>query len=516
MKFSSTINQLKLPLLMSVEQPPQIKYTPPGNLNVTARRFCGDGDVANFASRYPNFQFVPSNQPKLDVIVGYWIVENGSSDILPNRNNWFPIVYKKVDIAANNTSTTSEGGRFLPFNHSTVGPNVNGLDLIRNELVNVYNTATKSYLSQKDYNLYAAVLSCVDPDYGEEMTIEGQAPYKPSPIEIINSLGQFESVVSDSLNGLLDEEKISKMKKLLIESNPAALQNSQNPKPYKYSFGEEGLNLENTELFKIFKDIMRIQYPQGQNAQEQDLESFKASLSNEQVKSRVSGFTGDKINFCNSLGATTSGAQKSFDKLEPFILNLTCKNLYLDTALGDAYRNLFNPSEKPNPNTFDNLKKNLAKRFLVAAGYQVAQEHFNNNIFITRTGCFNRPGQNSIGRIVASYPLKFEFSSTPSGGKYILKTNSYNHLHPESLFAISDFSRYFQNNFLAIFGQVQPSQGTTDLNVIRNSNSIALPLSNQPLLESKPVNNQSFDGVPLNINFKVRSVGGNCNGTIYC
>lgn len=508
MRFSATINKLKLPVLMSTEQPPQIKYLAPGNINVTAKRMCGDGDVSQFSSSNPKFDFVPSEEAKLDVIVGYWIVEEGSLDINPNNSNWYPIAYKPVDIASSDSNLNQNGGRFLPFNHAPIGANVNGLTIIRSELVNLYKIAKESFQSSKNYRVYASALACVTPDESSEMVPEGTGSYAPSPVETINSLSSITNAAESALSGSVINVIINNNKKIKIDPKTATVATSDpaNPKPYSFSFGNQGIDLESSNLYTLFKSIMNTEYPEAAK----DVDEYKTALAN--IKSSISGYTNDKIKFCNDVGAVSNKTAKTYT-YEPFPMNLTCKNLYSDSALDIAYKALFQPAEKPSVEEFLVVKKNLAKRFLVAAGYEVSQKHLADKPVI-RTGCFKKAGQNLIGRIVASYPFKFQFDSVNK--RYALKTNPNNHLHPEYLFAISDYYRYFANDVLAIWGQVQQAQGTTNISDIQSQNSIALPLSNRDELEAKPVDNTSFGGVPLNINFKVRSVGGNCNGTIYC
>jgi hypothetical protein len=503
MRFSATINRLKLPLVISTEQPPQIKYVPPGNLNVTAHRMCGDGDVAHFASVHPEFDFVPSDQAQLDVMIGYWVVEDGAIDISPSATNWYPMAYKKINIASSQANMDQNGGRFLPFTHAPIGAGVNGMLVARSELVNLYNVAKESFNVTKNYRVFAAALACVDPNESGEIVAEGSGTYTPSPVDTIGSLSGIsaaaESVMSSSapLNQILNTNK-----KIKIDGKTAT-----SPQPYAYSFGNQGADLP-LKLYSLFEAIMNTSYP----ATAANVDEYKAALDGSNYKTTVSAHTGDKINFCNDVGADSSKTAKHYD-FEPFPLNMTCKYLYNGSDLQNAYTALFAPIEKPSLVEFENAQRNLAKRFLVAAGYEAAQKHLHKNAKVIRTGCFKKTGngQNLIGRVVASYPFKFVVEN----GRFTLKANQHNHIHPENLFAISDFNNYFSHEILAIWGQVTPSQGSSDPNQLKN-NGIYLPLSNPAQLDMYPVDNTSFSNVPLNINFKVRSVGGSCSGTIFC
>lgn len=485
MQFTSTINKLKLPLLMSVEQPPAIKYVPPGSMYVTARRMCGDGDVAHFHAEHPNFDFVPSNQERLDVIIGYWVVKDGETSINPTKENWFPIAYSKVKIETSLTAN-SEIGRFLPFTHSPIGPSTNGLQIVRDELEKLHDVSSKRFENTTNYKTYASVISCVGPDDSQHITPEGQGEITPSPLDIVKSL---DLIVAGSFN-----EKTSKIK---ISIN-------QSSKNYKFEIGETGHDLSG-KLFDTFKQIMEIKWTDPK-----DLDEYKKENSLINLAESLKGLSGDKIDYCNKMGAQSHRQQKQY-AFELFPMNLSCKKLFSDSDLVNAFNALVNPTEKPDKNDFEIRQKKLAERFLIAAALEKAQEKLDDPTKIVKTGCFPRSGQRPIDRIVASYPLKFIPKTVTGGLAYDLKANDYNHLHPESLFAIRDFATYFGADFRAIWGQVVPGQAITQPQI--NSN-YAISL-NWPVSGPNPLVS-SFASVQLNINFKTRSVGGSCNGTIYC
>jgi hypothetical protein len=466
MQFTSTINKLKLPLLMSVEQPPAIKFVNPGEMKVTARRMCGDGDVAHFHEQFPAFEFVPSTQPKLDVIVGYWIVEKGSTNISPTEDNWYPMAYSRVNIEP---TTSNSGGVFQYFNDPN--KDTTGTDAFSEELVKLFKVSSKSFeTNKKEYQVYSSVISCINPDHGQFMVEKGKGTPTPSPLDIITSL--------DDMDAPSFKESTTHIK--VVQSNTR----------YKFTFGEEGKELKG-RLFKTFKDIMAIQHPK-------DVDDYKQQTTKLGLDDIIKG---NKFDFCKDMGAKIDQSKKIY-KYELFPMNLTCKKLFDGNVLAEVYNKFMKPSEFPDLGQFEILKKNLAKRFLIAAGLEAAQEQLDEEAVIIRTGCVPTAVQKPIDRIVSSYPLKFILKGT----KYEIIPNEFNHIHPESLFAIRDYKDYYSNPILAIWGQV-----LADKNVPISPSSLKLKLEetvDNPFL--------NLDTVKLNINFKVRSVGGSCNGTIYC
>lgn len=505
MSFKSNIQPLKLPLILSTEQPPSIKYTAPGKVNVTALRMCGDGDVAHFQNEHPDFDFVAHDLKKLDVVMGYWIVEENSSDILPSSSNFYPVVYQKINIAEKAAERVPEG-KFFPITQDPISATSNGLDIMKSEMINLYGAAKQAYKADKTYRVMAGTFACVDPDESTELTENGSGTFTPSPVQTMHSLAQIPDEVNSAFNTMNLEKIVDDNKKIAIEAkapNQRKLyQNGTNPEPYKYTLGSNGVSL-NAQLLDIGEKILQTALPEG------DLAAYKAALEDVSYKSSLNGMTGNELSFCNSVGATSDKDNKRFN-FELFPMNLSCKHLYGEgNALTNAYNALFNPGSKPDEGQFKNLKKALAKRFYIAAALEAAQKDHSDNGKVVHAGCFKKTNQKLIGRLVGSYPLKFVVDN----GKYALKPNANNHIHPESLFAISDYTRYFAHDVLAIWGQVTPGQGSSDSSQLKNDYGIKLPLNNPTELLSKPVDTSSF-GSPININFKVRSVGGSC--TIYC
>lgn len=516
MKFSAPLNQLKLPVMLSTEQPPAIKYTPAGEIAVSALRMCGDGDVEHFASANTTFDFMPHDVHDLDVVLGYWVVEEGSTGnaLVPTQNNWFPVAYKKVPIAEK-TGDLAYEGRFLPITHAKIGASANVMKLMKFDLMNLHTLAKNSFESNKNYRIYAGAFACNQPDGADDLVSESSSDYKykASPVESLRSLEVGLPAAVDSMFGgsmiimdLLDNKKL----KIDLKSSVASRNvPSATPSPYEYDFAKHsGLDIEDKapQLYDIYEKIMKTHYPVAAT----DVDSYKTAIAGANWHSAVSGYTAsDKIAYCNSVGAASNKDAKVYPNLEAFSLNLTCKNLYNGGALDTAFREIAQPSSKPTPSEFINLKKALAKRYFLAASFVTAQKKMDDTAVNVRSGCFKKPGQaNLIGRLIAAYPFNFVVEDE----KYVIKANTNNHLHPESLFALSDFTRYFASDATAIWGQVVPGQADAQVNELQ-SKSILLKLNDKTDLMKNRVEDSSFNN-PININFKVRSVGGSC--TIYC
>lgn len=512
MTFSSTIKTFQPPITLGVEQPPAIKYTPPGTIAVTAKSYCGDGDVVHFAGENPSFDFVPNTTAAIDAIAGYWIVEDGATGnaLLPTAANWFPIAYQKIGLSGSGTSTS----QFFSISQNIVPSNTNVMKLIRSDLVNLYSAAVDSFESNKSFKVFTAILSCSNPDGAENLITDNSGAYVPTPIELVHSLKEIRNEVNNAFN-TTNFATILNNKKIKIDLKPANQRNLgeiTSPKPYNFTLGNQGEAISGT-LYDTYKNILEATYP----AQDSDptVEEHTAIMQGLSWRASLqSGMSGDKIAYCNAQGANSDKNAKTYVAYEPFPLNLSCKNLFNINELSDSYAALFNPSSLPSPAAFATAQKDLAKRFFMAAVYQTAQNYFNTMPTNAKTGCFQKSGQpHLIHRITASYPLNY---GIVANGHYVISGNTPNHLHPEQLFAISDYTRYFSNEVLAIWGQTAPSQNTGDV----KTRAINLPLGNKNELQLHPVDSGTFGGTSININFKARHkdqgqvVSGVC--IVYC
>ncbi len=499
MKFSTLMMPFKQPVNLSTEQPPAIKYTQPGTIIVGAHRLCGDSDVANFSSSHPEFEFVPHDNKKIDVLIGYWVVENGAtgSALLPSESNWYPIANQKIDIAENQANTVWTG-QFNQISHAPSASNVNVMKLLQNEIKNLQETAILSYGSTKQYRIFSGAFACVDPSESSELD---STDYAPSPVDTVLSLKVIEQEVNSAFNGQNLNQIIQDNRKLKIslKSSPTGV-GTTGVKAYDLSLGNHGENLEGAPLYDTYKKILELDNPPAAT----DGDSYRAAMAANSLSNSIgSGLSGDKIDYCNNQGATSNKTTKTY-KYEAFPLNLSCKKLIDNGNLSDSFAALFTPSDKLSDSDFKTAQKNLAKRFLMAAVYEAAQEKLENDAKVVHAGCFRKGSQsNLISRLISSYPLNFK----QVANKFSIQTNPSNIIHPESLFALHDFSSYSANDAKAVWGQVIPSQAIpSDLNV----NGILFRLEEKAELQG-----QELDfNAPININIKVRSVGGSC--TMYC
>ena len=478
MSFTSTMKTFQPPVTLGVEQPPAIQFTAPGKIGVSATPYCGDGDVVHFAGEHPSFEFLPSTGTSMDAIAGYWIVDDGATGdaLLPKSANWYPIAYQKIPLSGSGTSV----GKFLSISQNPVGTNSNVMDLISTDLRLLHSTAKDSFESNKNYKVFAAILSCASPDGAANLITDGSGTYEATPIELVHSLNEIKSVVNTAFN-TTNFATILGNTKVKIDLKAAANRNlgTNSPKPYDFILGSNGEPISGS-LYDTYKNILEATYP----AQDSDptVEEHTAIMQGLSWRALLqSGMSGDKIAYCNAQGAKSDKNAKTYLAYEPFPLNLSCKNLFSGSELSDSYKALFNPPAIPSEDDFKTAQKALAKRFFMAAVYQTAQNYFNTKPSVAKTGCFKKSAQpHLIHRIVASYPLNFAIGSN---GKYVISGNASNHLHPESLFAISDYSRYFSNETLAIWGQTAPSQNTGDV----RTRAFDLPLGNKTLLNQNKV-----------------------------
>lgn len=513
MSFSANVKHFQPPVTMAVEQPQAIKFTAAGAISVSATSYCGDGDVVSFAGSNPSFDFIPNSSTTMDAIAGYWIVEDGATGnaLLPTSSNWYPIAYKKVPL----TGSGSANGHFFSISHNEVPTNKNVMKLISSDLINLYTAAKESFESKKKFKVFTAILSCVNPDGAANLITDGSGTYEPTPIELVHSLKEINKQVNDAFNPTSLTKIVENNKKVKIELKDAGsrnLGNENSPKPYDFSLGNQGDPISGA-LYETYKNILGAPYPEKDESPSP--EEYTAKMVALGWHSAIkSGMTADKIAYCKAQGANSDKDTKTYSNLEPFPLNLSCKNLFNGADLIDSYNALFNPAAIPTEDEFKTAQKALAKRFLMAAVYQTAQAYFNTkNTVATKSGCFQKSGQTHlINRIVASYPLNY---GIVSNGHYVISGNTPNHRHPESMFAISDKNKYFVNDTLAIWGQTEINQNTGEV----KKRAINLPLGDPELL-LHPVDTGTF-GVPaININFKARhkdegeEVAGVC--IVYC
>jgi hypothetical protein len=507
MSFNTPISKLNLPVMLSAEPPPPIKYFPPSTINVSAVRTCGDGDVARFATNHPNFEYLPAEVNEFDVIMGYWIVEDGGN-VMPNQQNWFPIAYQKVPIATSNAGRTYVGN-FLPINHADIDDNLNVMKLLKPELLNLYKLSRESFESSKTYRVFSAAFGCYQPDGAGDLIKKSDSSYNfaPSPVEVVHSLKAIKNEV-DSYNLGSNPEDLKIKISLNSQANSNSLSLVGSPTPFKYDLSNtSGENLSGA-AYDMFKKILAVPYPV-------DSADYNSIMSGLDFRADLASFLSmDKIAYCkDKMGLKSDKNSKSFDKFEPFPMNLSCKYLFQDNLLADKYAALFSPSAKPNEDGFKKAKKDLAKLFLTAAAFEAAQNYHQSNTTVSRAGCFPKANGQIFVERLNSFPLKF---SKPTGSTIYKFQATGSVQHPEYLFAIRQYTSYYSNPILGIWGQVvDVLQVPLDANIVRSGQSMKLPPSGaDPALDE--LKDESFSGSAINIDFMTRTVGGNCVGIPKC
>ena len=266
----------------------------------------------------------------------------------------------------------------------------------------------------------------------------------------------------------------------------------------------------------------------------------------------------EKIAYCQSLGLDTNQTTPNY-RWEVFPMNTSCKKLFnsdpgtstdsmdLATAYNQLFRQIPTYADLMTYQTnFFKLKKQLGNRFFVANAVEVLQDkvHGNSDIKISHANCFNTNGKPLISRLIGSYPLRYKKDSAA----YTVTPNALNHIHPEPLFALSDWKEYKESDVIGLWGQVvnrSPSfapgsgaglyassgvdisgtmYGDPSLSAYTPATPIPaeeikpaewgiyMPVNDKTQLNNNNVNSSTFKGPAVNILFKIRSIGGNCPG----
>jgi hypothetical protein len=568
MTFKAQIQPLKLPRTLLMSQPAQVPDTVAGDLSVGLMRMCGDGDVANFSKEHPSFDFVPQTTTKLDVITGYWITDAEDKNPVPTKENFYPVAYVKDLAIANTSAAVKFADTTLPINHALSTP-INGLKVLSIDMINVYRNATRAFGANKSYRLYAGTFTCMNVDDGAALVSKENSDYKfnPSPVEITHvfthPLGLKAKAETEAVNSGSDKMRMSVSTQPSTDSLYTMEPDEVGVRfPYQFKFESSGdISLSGTESFELYKKVMAYSLPKIEDAPSSSTADPKEPASaadkikyyNEKINGMKNAFgvvpgTSDsaKISYCKGLGLDVS-TEKSTYKWEAFPMNASCKFLHNDSDLSEAYTDMFREVSSltviPDEAKFSSYKRNLAKRFYAANAIEVAQKNLNNSsaLKLSHANCFNSGSNPIIGRVVGSYPLHFTPDS--SGARFTILPNANNHVHPEPLFALSDWKQYSASDVHGIWGQVIQSTPTYAPVVDGDSTldgpgsyvppsggikgktmeeqeaefdprdwSILLPLNDKVQILDRKIDGKTFQVPGINILFKIRSVGGSCPG----
>lgn len=541
MSFKAQMQPLKLPLMISTSQPPKVKFTPPGEMSIGLQRMCGDGDVADFSNDHPDFDFVPQSTTQLDVIIGYWVVEEGA-DFVPNSNNFYPVGYRKSPIAESSSSVVYNGN-FIPMNKS-FSPGPNGVNIIATDIINLRNIAQRSMGSAKNYRIFAGASTCLNPTDSAALATPGTPgfTFTPSPVEIGHVLSHEDSSSSTAPGLVYEAEKAvssldtstsSKVDKFAKDNDHVSYQigmkgstpdtiykgggtgyDATTQKPFEFNVGKSGgadIEAKASGAWSAFKDIANLDYPDlsalPPTATDADkLAEYKNKLNAASISSKLSASTSNELSYCASFNLNTNSNAPQY-KWEAFPMNLSCKFLFKGSALVTAFSALYNPSSLPSQSVFEDLKRNLAARFYVAAVFEAVQKtmHADSGIKIERASCYNKPsGKPMIYSLVGSYPFQFQLSAK----HWQVNPLSLTHHHPEPLFALSDFQRYFDSDKVGVFGQVLDPAAAQ--NIQAQDWGISFPVKDKSEWINNDVDSATFNSSPINIYFRIRSIGGSC------
>lgn len=531
MSFKAQIQPLKLPLMISTSQPPKVKFTPPGEIAIGLMRMCGDGDVANFEDENPQFNFVPQSVNEMHVMIGYWVVPTDATNFVPTPANFYPIGYRKNPIAEDENSIQYQG-KFLPMNKS-FSPGPNGLNLLATEILNLQKIAKESYGSDKDFRIFAGASTCINPSNASTLVDAptggfSDSDYKPSPVEILHTLtttsnGHLYSVAETAAAELGDsnfnpnsfKNQFKKVKaskggvSQSIYTGNTSYYAPVNNKPYSYEIGNgQGTEIKDS-IMNLVIEIANLQPPTLTATSDADkLVEYTNTMKALTIYNKISSI--DSFSDCKNdvnLNLNLDGVAGKYN-WEPFPMNLSCKYLLNGNELANKVKALFEPTSLPDAGAFKNLQVDIAKRFFIGGVYEAAQAELQASVVIERPNCFNTSGvQKVIHRLVGSYP--FEFKRILSTKTYQINASPHNHVHPEPLFALVDYTRYFNEDVWGVWGQVLPAGQTVD----PAAWGMTFPIKTQDWNDHK-IEDSTFNGVPINIKFNIRSVGGTC--PMYC
>ena len=127
------------------------KYPRPGDVTVSTVQFCGDADVAHYASSHKNVDFVTNGKVKF--VLGRWTVSDPGK--VPSKDNFIPLGY---------TELHSDGGHTIKLK-DLKGAETTGMSLVQKELKLIKKMTgmqmSSSRSGEKSYT-YMGMMMCKD------------------------------------------------------------------------------------------------------------------------------------------------------------------------------------------------------------------------------------------------------------------------------------------------------------------------------------------------------------------
>lgn len=431
-------------------------YPTIGEIKITTDQFCGDGDVATYASRNPSVAFVTNSN--VSFVLGYWFGEAGSTRPLPSADNWFPL--GTTSLASDNANTTtmqSLAGNSQTSIMTLTANAVRGLSKHTGFRMPAQTAAVKK-------DAYFGIMMC---PLGVLGTNTGNIP---TAATIMQALADS---IPASIPNLGDNgDPVNSMQKfsLNIESNRVGIE-----------FEQSGnISLQDDALFLMAKDLQNFNYP-GNAASIDDFRQVLNQMLGVNLLNLAEAFRNKSR--CAEVPGVISSSQYWW---EPFPLQLACEHLAGVVATLDKLRTA---ESLPSEAEFIESRQNMIKQLFKAAVVQRAEQALQAQTAALRpkNRCFD-PSQPYVNKVMGSLLIDVGGSAS---------ANTLNMIHPEPLFALGGDAPYRTANGNA-YTVYAASGAAKPLTIERGIEAASSSLMSRSFL----------------LNFRVRGIG--CGQNWYC
>lgn len=523
----------------------------PGEILISARRQCGDGDVASFQAAHPTFLYNDGGSLKVKHVFGYWLTPEVATTTFPisnslKSNQWVPIFYNELDISGagsdyKSSSKSGEvpGGVVVAASPKNLGKVLkNRLELLFEKILAARHQDPSEPIK---YRLQAASLICKDYVVNDPIT----SPFLTSHDiafsfsgngSVAKALEMDVLLLANPLNDNSDLTALASSLKLKEDVTKALNPSITIPNTAAFPLtvvkadGTIPLSFGSTDKFyQAASDVLSLLSWDLTDVNNVAFLAIYSNTSSTNQAKEDSYFTYTKnlnINLYNKLDAlnvliadTTkkckdwkyddhSVSDQNEDKHWYFPvpkMNLECK--LLSSEYNSKLAGLFK-LHTGSKTAFEAKRKDLAELLFKVAILQKAQAVANSQIANNeKISCFDSststPYVNTIlngGALKSSY----ELDTTSSSGHLILKLSSPPPpIHHEYTYAISGSIQeaYATNNDKIIFSSANNGNG--------NGNGTFDINANLPIVNATSIGK-------IGIDLTVRSLHGSCVGQIVC
>lgn len=437
-------------------------YPSLGDIRITTDQFCGDSDVAHYASTHPEVRFVTNGT--VQFVLGYWLGVAGANRPLPTAQNWFPL--GSTSLASDDASTTS----MQPMGG---GSQTSIMTLTRNAMRGLtrntgFRMPAQAGSLRKDAHFGIMMCDAVLGNAGSNM---------PVAYEVMQS---FSEGVPNAVAAELEQGgPLSSMQKFALNVDSAGV---------SIDVVQSGNHsVQNDPLFSLAKDLQNLQFPQNVD----DIDAYREAIAdrldnNNGPGPALSQLAQDFVTkpSCAQVYGVINNAANYW--WEPFPMQLACAQLNGIAALLSQLRD---PASLPSQADFIETRQKIIERLVKAAFVQNAERAFNTQYASAQqtTRCFN-PDRQYVDSVMGSLLIDVGGSAA---------SNTLNMIHPEPYFAIGGDAPYRNatGNQYTIYAASSSARPTT---IERGIVAAAPALQNRSFL----------------LNYRVRGVG--CGQNWYC